>query len=97
MKLPIVHYSIKKMVESPEDQEHVQMIEVPKAQFSTIKEQTGHHYKFYSNVLQISVRNSAILVALDDEYPSEISYVENIDLLQDPDKLVNSGFMLSSS
>ena len=57
------------------------MIEVPKAQFTTIKAKIGHSYEFYNNVLQISVRNSAILIALDDEIVREISYVENLDQL----------------
>ena len=57
------------------------MIEVPKAQFTTIKRKIGNSYEFYNNVLQISVRNSALLNALDDEIVREISYVENLDQL----------------
>ena len=74
------------------------MTEVPKAYYTTIKPGKGKEkIEFYDNLLQITVRSTAIHLALDNEIPDEISYIEHIEQLQDPDKAVNSGFIMSSS
>ena len=56
------------------------MTEVPKAFYTTIKPGKGKEkIEFYHNLLQITVRSTAIHLALDDEIPDEISFIENID------------------
>ena len=100
------------------------MTELPKASFKTIKDKKGKKIKFYKDVLQITVRTSVILIALDGtngetkykknkcaywadklnckveklprKTPEEISLIENIDQLMDPEKSANSGFSLIS-
>ena len=94
------------------------MTELPKASFKTIKDKKGKKIKFYQDVLQITVRTSVILIALDGtndatkykknvcgywveklayrKTPKEISLIENIDQLMDPEKSANSGFSLTS-
>ena len=62
-----------------------------------MKGKEDNRIKFYQDVLQITVRSSAILIALDGLTPVEISQIENMDQLQDPEKSVNSGFVLTSS
>ena len=50
------------------------MTAVPKAYFKTVKEKKkNNQIKFYRDVLQITVRASAILIALDETIPAEIS------------------------
>ena len=73
------------------------MTELPKAYFKTIKDKKDNKIEFYQDVLQITVRANAILISLDSTNPSEISYIDSLDQIQDPEKSVNSGFMLSSS
>ena len=41
------------------------MTELPKASFKTIKDKKGQIIEFYKDVLQITVRTSVILIALD--------------------------------
>ena len=51
----------------------IQMTEVPKAYFKTMKDKKENTIQFYQDVLQITVQTSAILVSLDKETPEEIS------------------------
>ena len=58
------------------------MTEVPKAYYTTIKPGKGKEkIEFYDNLLQITVRSTAIHLALDNEIPDEISYIEHIEQL----------------
>ena len=60
------------MVDS-KDLEHIQLTEVPKAYFTTIKSRKGHDLEFYEDLLQITVRSNAILVDLDASPPIEVT------------------------
>ena len=51
--------------------------------------------QFYSNLLQITARNNGMIYDLDSM--QEVNAIENIDQLQDPDSMVNSGFIMSTS
>mmetsp|Transcript_42077 Transcript_42077/g.55430 ORF Transcript_42077/g.55430 Transcript_42077/m.55430 type:complete len:159 (-) Transcript_42077:2279-2755(-) len=85
---------LTKMVDK-KDMNHIQMTEVPKAYFTTLKSITNMNMTFYSNLLQITERNNAMIFDLDSM--QEVNSIENIDQLQNPDKMVNTGFIMSSS
>ena len=55
------------------------MIEVPKAYFKALKDKKENSMSFYQDVFQVSVKTSAIQIALDSETPEEISLIENLD------------------
>ena len=80
---------------SRKDIKHIQLTEVPKAYFSTQKSISADKMTFYSNLIQVTERNNAIIFDLDSM--DEVNSVENIDQLQDPDRVVNTGFIMSSS
>ena len=88
--------SIKQLVDS-KDLEHIQMTEVPDAYPTTIKSRVGGKYKFYSNLLQITVRQHGMIFDLESQQVKEVDSIENIDMLQDPDNMVNTGFIMSTS
>ena len=50
---------------------------------------------FFSNLLQVTERSNGIIFDLDSL--DEIGAIENLDQLQNPDKMVNTGFIMSSS
>lgn len=56
------------------DLKHIQMTEVPKAFYTTIKPRKGKEkISFYKDLLQITARSTAIHLNLDEEMPDEIS------------------------
>ena len=71
------------------------MTEVPKGYFTTIRGRTGKQLKFYDNLLQITMRAHGMIFCLDTR--QEVEAIENIDMLQDPDTMVNTGFIMSAS
>ena len=73
------------------------MTEVPRAYPTTIKSRIGGKYEFYLNLLQITVRSHGMLFDLDSNPIKEVGAIENIEMMQDPDALVNTGFIMSSS
>lgn len=77
------------------DLEHIQMTDVPKSYFTTIKDRTGKKLEFYNNLLQITVQSHGMIFNLDTV--KEIDSIESIDQLQDPDTMVNTGFIMSTS
>lgn len=79
------------------DIEHIQMTEVPKAYFTTIKERNGFDFKYYNNLLQITVRSNGTIYDLDSDPFEEVDIIENIDQFQDTDSMVNTGFIMSTS
>ena len=80
------------------DLKHIQMTEVPRSYCTTIKPSEGTEgISFYKDLLQITARSNAIHLNLDEETPDEVAQIENIDQLQDPDKVINTGFIMSSS
>ena len=64
------------MVEE-EDIKHVQMTEVPKAYFTTLKSRKGVKLYFYDNLLQITESNHGMIFDLDSL--KEVHAIENID------------------
>ena len=68
------------MVETS-DLEHIQMTEVPKAFFTTIKSRSGRKYQFYDNLLQVTVRSHGMIFDLDSADIAEVDSIENIDQL----------------
>ena len=79
------------------DLKHIQMIGLPKTTFKTIKERNGRNMRFYSNLIQITVRANGIIYDLDSNPIKEIDTIESMDMLQNPDEVVNTGFILSTS
>ena len=73
------------------------MTEVPKGYFTTIKTRRGNYLKFYDNLLQITMRSHGIIFDLDPEKITEVEAIENIDVMQDPDSMVNTGFIMSAA
>ena len=73
------------------------MIGLPKATFKTIKEINGEKMSFYSNLIQITVRANGIIYDLDSNPIKEIDTIESMDMLQNPNQIVNTGFILSTS
>ena len=71
------------------------MTEVPKAYFKTIKSRERSGIDFYKNILQVTVRCNATIYDLDSMI--EVDSIESIDMLQDPDASINTGFIMSSS
>ena len=76
---------------------HIQMTEVPKAYFTTIKERNGKRLTFYSNLIQVTVESHGMIFDLDSDPIKEIDTIENIDMLINPDEMVNTGFIMSTS
>lgn len=89
-KLPI-----GQMLNQSDDLNYIQMTEVPKGYFKTIKNRKGKHLTFYDNLLQITMRSHGIIIDLDEL--KEVEAIENIDQLQQPDTMVNTGFIMSAS
>ena len=58
---------------------HIQLSEVPKSYFTTIKKRIGKHMEFYSNLLQITVRGNGMIFDLDSYPISEVLTMEAID------------------
>ena len=77
------------------DVAHIQLHEVPKTSHLTRKSMEGIHLSFYDNLLQISERWNGMVYDLDSM--KEVYSIENIDQLQDPDKIVHPGFIISTS
>lgn len=73
------------------------MTEVPKAYFTTIKNRNGKKFSFYSNLIQITIRSHGMIFDLDSSPIKEIDNIENIDMLQNPNEMVNTGFIMSTS
>ena len=76
---------------------HIQMTEVPKLYFTTIKERSGHKLSFYDSLLQITVRSNGIIYDLDSKPFREVDSIESIDQIQNTDSIINSGFIMSTS
>ena len=72
------------------------MTEVPKAYFTTIQGRIGHRLKFYSNLLQVTIRLDGMIYDLD-EVLNQLYQISDIDRIQDPNVMVNSGFIMSIS
>ena len=61
------------------DMAHIQLTEVPKSYFSTIKNRVGKKMSFYSNLIQITARGNGIIFDLDSFPIAEVSTIEAID------------------
>ena len=70
--------NIELMVDK-KDIQHVQMTEVPKAYFTTLKSRKGLELFFYNNLLQITESNHGMIFDLDSM--KEVHAIENIDQL----------------
>ena len=75
-KYPSRALPIHKLVEKSEIK-HIQMTEVPKAFFTTVKKRKGLEMEFYDNLLQITERNHGIIFDLDSL--NEVQAIEEID------------------
>ena len=62
-----------------DDLDHIQMTEIPKGYFTTIKSRNGKELKFFNSLLQITVRSHGIIFDLDTT--REVESIENIDQL----------------
>ena len=59
---------------------HIQLTEVPKAYFTTIKSiNSGGQINFYDNLLQVTVSTNGIIFDLDSNPIKEVDAIENID------------------
>lgn len=79
---------------------HIQLTEVPKAYFTTIKaRKTGKQREFYNNLLQVTIGTNGMIYDLDSliPHPKEVDSIEGIDQLMRPDTYVNTGFIMSIS
>ena len=74
---------------------HIQMTEVPKAYYTTMKSRKGLQLGFYNSLLQITERNNGMVFDLDTL--EEVDYIENIDQMQEPDAMINTGFIMFTS
>lgn len=72
--------SIREIV-SKLDLEHIQMTEVPKLYFTTIKERQKNDLEFYNSLLQVTVRSHGIVFDLDSKNMNEVHSIESIDQL----------------
>ena len=77
------------------DIKHIQMTEVPKAYYTTLRSRKGLDLSFYNNLLQITERNHGMIFDLDSM--KEVHAIENIDQFQNPDHLISTGFIMSTS
>ena len=59
------------------DIEHIQMTEVPKGYFTTIKSRIKEGMLFYNNILQVTVRSHGMIYDLDSL--REVDSIESID------------------
>ena len=59
------------------DIKHIQMTEVPKAYYTTLRSRTGLKLTFYDNLLQITERNHGMIFDLDSM--REVHAIEYID------------------
>ena len=50
---------------------------------------------FYNSLLQITERNNGMVFDLDTL--EEVDYIENIDQMQEPDAMINTGFIMFTS
>ena len=66
------------MVNSEKDLVHIQMTEVPKAYFTTIQGRIGQKLKFYSNLLQVTIRLNGMIYDLD-EVLNQLYQISDID------------------
>ena len=64
-----------------EDMDHIQMTEVPKAFFSTIRQRDGFKLKFFDNLLQVTIRSHGMIFNLDTNPIEEVDSIEDIDQL----------------
>lgn len=53
--------------------------------------------EFYNSLLQITVRSHGIIFDLESKNIREVDSIESIDQLQNPDAIVNTGFIMSAS
>ena len=79
------------------DLQHIQMTEVPKAYFTTIKKRNGEQIDCYDNLLQVTIRAHGMIFDLDSTPIKEVESIENIDSFTIPDTTVNTGFIMSTS
>ena len=68
---------IGSLLELKDDINHVQMTEVPKSYFKTIKNRKGKQLEFFDNLLQVTVVNHGMIFDLDTM--KEVEAIENID------------------
>ena len=85
---------VEKMV-AVEDLKHIQMTEVPKAYFTTVKQRHGRKMSYYDNLIQITILNNGIIFDLETLH--EVDSIEQVDKMQIPDRMINTGFIMSSS
>ena len=77
---------------------HIQLTEVPKAYFTTIKARKAEgKMEFYDNLLQVTICNNGMVFDLDSTPIKEVDSIEGIDQLMKPDTYVNTGFIMSIS
>ena len=68
--------------------------QVPNGFHSTIKNRSDLRLSYYNNLLQYTAKNRAMIIDLDTLY--EVATIEAIDTLQDPDRIVPTGFCMMS-
>ena len=77
---------------------HIQLTEVAKANFTTVKVmKSNNRMEFYDNLLQVTIGNDGMIFDLDSEPIMEVNSVENIDQLAKPDSFTNTGCIMSIS
>ena len=68
---------INSLLELKDDINHVQMTEVPRGYFKTIKNRKGKQLDFFDNLLQVTVVSHGMIFDLDTM--KEVEAIENID------------------
>ena len=83
------------------DIKYVNFFQVPPSYFQSIKLlRTGRDMDLYENILQVVVRNQSVIFNLDENdrgKPLEINFIDDFEQLMDPDTLVNTGIVHSTS
>ena len=78
--------------------EHIQLTDVPNAYYTTIKSRKpDNSLEFHNNLLQVTIGTNGMIFDLDSPHLEEVTSIENIDMISDPDECTNTGFIMSLS
>ena len=81
------------LFDKKEDCKYFQFNRVPFASYQMIKGECDGEITFYSDLLEVSIRNTTFIFDLDDESkkPREVNFIEGTDQLLTLNGFVNQG------